>query len=97
MANSSASPKENFGYFKEFVEVHGEEFLSFHKTFSTLPEGTDNLTIQELQEEFGIIEDNSKTIKYISFNNYNKDDIREVLSYIVDRIKLKKLESIPNY
>jgi len=59
--------------------------------------GLDNLISQELQEEFGIIEDDGKTIKYIPFNNYNKNDIREALSYIVDRIKLKELKSIPNY
>ncbi len=59
--------------------------------------GIYNLQIQKLQEDLGIIEDDNKIIRYIPFNFYNNDDISEVFSWIVDRIKIKKLKSIPNY
>lgn len=83
--------KRIFNIISKFPEIASKPLLIIMNQM-----GIDNLQIQKLQEDFGIIEDGNKIIKYIPFNSYNNDDIREAFIWIADRIKIKKLKSIAN-
>jgi len=52
---------------------------------------TDRIEIQKLIKNLSINEEDNKIIKYVPFNTYDNDEIREAINWIVDRIAIKKV------